>query len=207
MNEVIENLLDKVMVSHKKSDPYHPQANGQDESTNKILKMVLTKIVSESKTNWELKLHSVVWAYRVAYKTAIGITPFNMVYGLDAILPLEFLVPTLWAAQEIGWMRHNLSNRVEELEKLDETRLVAIAGMYALKRRQKQYHDHHIITKRFKLGDLVLVFTVKKLVAKLSKRGKVPYMISRLSASVAVKLSTLEGEEMPKWISGCRLKK
>ena len=136
LNEVIENLLDKFMVLHKKSAPYHPQANGQAESTNKILKTVLTKIVSESKTDWELKLHSVVWAYRVAYKTAIGTTPFNMVYGLDAILPLEFLVPTLRVAQEIGWTGHELLNRVKELKKLDETRLAAIAGMYALKRRQ-----------------------------------------------------------------------
>ena len=60
-----------------------------------------------------------------------------MVYGLDTILPLEFLVPTLRFAQEIGWTGHELSNRVEESKKLDETRLVAVAGMYALKRRQK----------------------------------------------------------------------
>ena len=122
--------------------------------------------------------------------------PFNMVFGLDAILPLEFLVPNLRVAQEIGWMGHELSNRVEELEKLDETRLATIAGMYALKRRQKQFHDHHIITKCFKLGDLVLVFTVKEFAAKLSKCGKGPYVILGLSASGAVKLSTLEGEEM-----------
>ena len=47
LNEVIENLLDKFMVLRKKSTPYHPQANGQVESTNKILKIVLTKILSE----------------------------------------------------------------------------------------------------------------------------------------------------------------
>ena len=69
--------------------------------------------------------------------------------------------------------------------------------MYALKRRQKQFDDHHIITKCFKLGDLVLVFMVKKFTTKLSKQGKGPYVISGLSASGAVKLSTLEGEEMP----------
>lgn len=37
LNEVIENLLDVFMVVHKKSAPYHPQINGQAESTNKIL--------------------------------------------------------------------------------------------------------------------------------------------------------------------------
>ena len=101
LNKVIENLLDKLMVFHKKSASYHPQENGQAESTNKILKMVLTKIVSKSKIDWELKLHSIVWAYRVEYKMDIGTMPFNMVYGLDAILPLDFLVPTLRVAQDI----------------------------------------------------------------------------------------------------------
>ena len=74
-------------------------------------------------------------------------------------------------------MGHELSNRVKELEKLDETRLAAIAGMYALKRRQKKF----LITKHFKLGDLVLVFTIKEFAAKLSKRGKGPYVILGLS--------------------------
>ena len=76
------------MVIHKKSAPYHPQANGQAESSNKILCTVLTKIVSNSRTDWELKLNLALWAYRVAYKTAIGTTLVNMVFGLDAILPI-----------------------------------------------------------------------------------------------------------------------
>ena len=70
-----------------------------------------------------------------------------MVYGLDAILPLEFLVATLRVAKELEWTRHKLSDSLEELEKLDETRLAAVAGMYALKRRQAKFHDHHILTK------------------------------------------------------------
>ena len=95
MNEVIENLVDKFMVLHKKSSPYHPQENGQAKSTNKILCTVLTKIVERSQMDWEMKLHSAIWAYRAAYKTSIGTTPFNLVFGLDATLPIEFLIPTL----------------------------------------------------------------------------------------------------------------
>ncbi|MCO5603370.1 hypothetical protein L7F22_057520 [Adiantum nelumboides] len=53
INEVIEQLLDEFMVIHRKSAPYHPQANGQAESTNKIIVTVLTKIVSESRANWD----------------------------------------------------------------------------------------------------------------------------------------------------------
>ena len=91
INEVVEYLLEEFMVIHKKSAPYHPQANGQAESTNKILCIVLTKIVENSRIDWELELQSALWAYRVAYKMALGTTPYNMVFGLDSILPLEFL--------------------------------------------------------------------------------------------------------------------
>ena len=51
INETIEYLLDEFMVVHKKLAPYHPQANGQAESTNKILGAVLTKIVSEKRSD------------------------------------------------------------------------------------------------------------------------------------------------------------
>ena len=103
------------MVIHKKSAPYHPQANGQAKSTNKILKAILTKIVSGSKSDWDSNLHSTIWAYSIAYKTTIGTTPFNMVYGLDAILPVEFLIPTMRVAQELNWTGNELLERLEEL--------------------------------------------------------------------------------------------
>ena len=69
------------------------------------------------------------------------------------------------------WTGQELSDRLEELEKLDETRLAVVAEIYALKRRQKQFHDHHILTKEFRVGDLVLVFTLKEFEAKFTKQG------------------------------------
>ena len=57
------------------------------------------------------------------------------------------------------------------------------------------------------MGDLVLFFTLKKFVSKLTKRGRGSCVISRLSSSGVVKLSTVDGKEMANWISGCRIKK
>ena len=56
-----------------------------------------------------------------------------MVYVLDAILPMEFLIPIMRVAQELNWTGHELSERPEELKQLDETRRAVVAGMYALK--------------------------------------------------------------------------
>ena len=56
INEVIEYLLQEFMVIHHKSAPYHPQANGQAESTNKVLCIALTKVVEGSRSDWEQKV-------------------------------------------------------------------------------------------------------------------------------------------------------
>lgn len=52
----------------------------------------------------------------MAHKTAMGTTPFQLVYGLNAILPIEFILPTLKVAKELEWIGHELLERVEELE-------------------------------------------------------------------------------------------
>ena len=56
VNKVIQYLLDDFLVMHRKSTPYHPQANGQAKSSNKLLCTI--KIVENSRIDWELKLHS-----------------------------------------------------------------------------------------------------------------------------------------------------
>lgn len=75
INEVITELLGKFMIIHMKSTPYYPRGNGQDESTNKILSGILTKICEVKRIDWESKLHSTLWAYRTAYKTSTGQNP------------------------------------------------------------------------------------------------------------------------------------
>ena len=80
-----------------------------------------------------------------------------------------------------------MSSKLAKLEKLYETCLAYVHGLYALKRRQKKFQNSHVSTKNFKLGDLVLVYALQQFVSKFTKRGRGPYVISRLSSSGAVK--------------------
>ena len=120
MNEVIHELTSKHMIIHKKFSTYHPQCNGQVESTNKTLVKVLKKIVKANKKDGDQKLESALWAFQTSYKVAIGMTPFKMTYGLEAIVPMEFLVTSLrLAVQEKLPMEESKEHRIQKLLKLE----------------------------------------------------------------------------------------
>jgi basic membrane lipoprotein Med (substrate-binding protein (PBP1-ABC) superfamily) len=74
---------------------YYPQGNGLAKSMNKTLLNIMQKIVEANQTDWDRKLHSALWAYRTSYKTTILLTLFSMAFGLEAVMPSEFSVPSL----------------------------------------------------------------------------------------------------------------
>ena len=121
INEVIKHLTKTFMIKHRKSTPYYPKCNGQEESTNKTLKGVLTKIVQDEPHDWDRKLVSALWAYRATFKVTTNQTPFRLAYGQEAVVPLEFMVPSLRIAVDHD-LDYNvvLQAKLEKLMTLDE---------------------------------------------------------------------------------------
>ena len=73
---------------HKVSSAYHPQTNGLDERLNQTLQRALSKLVDEQ-NDWDCFLPSVVFAYNTSRQSSTGFTPFELMYGRKAILPIE----------------------------------------------------------------------------------------------------------------------
>ena len=90
---------------------------------------------------------------------------------MNAILPIEFLLPTLRIAKKLEWTGHELSERLDELEHLGETRLQTVAALFVLKRRQKEFFDTHVKSKKIQIGDYVLIYTLNNM-QKNSKNGE-----------------------------------
>ena len=113
---------------------YYPQVNGQDEATNKRIKSILSKIWDTYKKDWHDQLPYALWAYRTSVCIATRATPFSLVYGYEAIVPLELEIPSLRIS-----LQGDISNedarkaRLQQLELLDEKRIKSIE-------HQKLYH-------------------------------------------------------------------
>jgi transposase InsO family protein len=89
-------------IEHRVSTAYHPQTNGQAETSNRQLKSILNKTIEKGSKDWSKKLDRALWAYRTAFKTPIGMTPYQFVHGKACHLPVELEHKAYWAIKEMN---------------------------------------------------------------------------------------------------------
>ena len=77
-------------------------ASGQVEASNKVLIGILEKILKENPRDWRRILLQTLWAYRTSKMSYIGVSPFSLTYGQDAIPPMEVVVPSLRVSRKNG---------------------------------------------------------------------------------------------------------
>nr|GEX97103.1 reverse transcriptase domain-containing protein [Tanacetum cinerariifolium] len=158
-NDQFVRVMSKCEVTYHLSTAYHPQTSGQVEVTNRGLKRILERMVGENRALWSNKLEDALWAFRTAFKTPVGCTPYRLVYEIACHLPLELEHKAFWALKHANFNLKTASDhRKLQLNELSELRDQAYENSLIYKERTKKLHDAKIKNCIFNVGDQVLLF-------------------------------------------------
>ncbi|GJZ32631.1 reverse transcriptase domain-containing protein [Tanacetum coccineum] len=175
-NDQFAKVMLKYGVNHRLSTTYHPQTSGQVEVSNRGLERILERTVGENRASWSDKLDDALWAFRTAYKTPIGCTPYKLVYGKACHLPIKLEHKAYWALKHTNFdLRTAGDHRKVQLNELNELRDHAYENSLIYKEKTKRIHDSKIKNRVFNVGDPILLFNSRRSArARRARKLKTP---------------------------------
>ncbi|GKB50592.1 reverse transcriptase domain-containing protein [Tanacetum coccineum] len=186
----------KYGVTHRLAITYHPQNSGQVEVSNRSLKRILERTIGENRASWSHKLDDALWAFRTAFKTPIGCTPYKLVYGKACHLPIELKRKAYLALKHANFdLKFAGDHRKVQLNELNELRDQAYENSLIYKEKTKKIHDSKIKNRIFNVGDRVLLFNsrLKIFLGKLKTRRTRPFTVAQVFPYGTVELSQTDG--------------
>ncbi|GJU24840.1 reverse transcriptase domain-containing protein [Tanacetum coccineum] len=152
-NYTAKKVMLKYGVTHRLATAYHPQTSGQVEVSNRGLKRILERTVGENRASWSDKLDDALWAFRTAFKTPIGCTPYKLMYGKACHLSIKLEHKAYWALKHVNF---DLSiagdHRKVQLNELNELRDQDYENSLIYKEKTKRIHDSKIKNCVFNVG-------------------------------------------------------
>nr|GFA78260.1 reverse transcriptase domain-containing protein [Tanacetum cinerariifolium] len=206
-NDQFAKVMCNYEVTHRLSTAYHPQTSGQVEVSNRGLKRILEWTIGQNCASWSDKLEDALRAFRTAYKTPIGCTPYKLVYGKACHLPMELEHKSYWALKQTNF---NLNvagdHRKIQLNELNKLHDQAYENSLLCKEKTKRIHDSKIKNRVFNVGDPVLLFNSKLKIfsGKLKTYWSGPFTITKVFPYGTVELSQTDGPNFK--VNGHRIK-
>ena len=128
--------------------PYYAQANGQAEASNQIMIKLIKKKIEEQPRKWYSMLNEALWAYRMACHGSIKASPYELVYGHNAVLPWEIQTRLRHVTLQNDLSAEVYKNlMMDDLEDLSCHRLRALENIKANKLRIAKYYNKKVKSK------------------------------------------------------------
>ena len=134
--ELVQELCQMYGVKKSRSTPYHPQGNGQCERYNRTLHDLLRTLPPHKKRRWPEHLRELCYAYNATPHSSTGYSPYYLLFGVDAKLPVDILLPSGLdepVTSNGEWLTQH-QNRLRDAHRQAQERLQAAAVM-----RKRQY--------------------------------------------------------------------
>ena len=125
-NDMITKVCTRFKIRHHNSVPYRPKMNGVVEAANKNVKKIIAKVI-EAYKDWHKKLPFALHTHGTEVRTSTGATPYSLVYGMEAILPIEVEITSLRVLRKVKLEKAEwVQARYEQLNLIEEKKMKAI---------------------------------------------------------------------------------
>nr|GEV02360.1 reverse transcriptase domain-containing protein [Tanacetum cinerariifolium] len=206
-NDQFAKVMLKYGVTYRLATAYHPQTSRQVEISNHGFTRILERTMGKNHASWSDKLDDARWAFRTAYKTPIGCTPYKIVYEKACHLPIELEHKAYWALKHANFDLQTASDyKKVQLNELNDLRDQAYENSLIYKEKIKRLHDSKIKDRVFNVSDQVLLFNSRLNIFsdKLKTRWSGPFTITHVFSYGTVGLSQTDGPNFK--VNGHRLK-
>ena len=204
-SQQLGRLCTKLGVKQVFASVKHPHTSGQVESANRVMLRGLKRRLDKAKGTWVEEIPKIVWAYHTTPHSTTRETPFSLVYGSDAMIPVE-IQENSPRFQNFVTEESNGERKVN-LDVLDEVREEARIKVEALKRRVEYKYNSKLRPRQFQVVDLVMRKAHPyQLENKLSPKWTGPFRVTKALGNGAYRLETIEGGAIPRTWNTTNLK-
>jgi hypothetical protein len=194
------------------TSPYYVQANGQPEANNKVLIKIIKKRIRDNPRRWHEKVSEAMWAHRTSRQRATKVNPFELVYGQEAVMPIEVSLQNLRITRQDYLLAKEYSElMMDKVDEAPESRFKTLEGMEKEKIKIAKAYNKRVVENSFQVGDLVWKMilplgTRSGKFGKWSSSWEGPLSVIRVVSGNAYFVEDLEGHSLPKALNGKYLK-
>ena len=151
---VIAEVCKLLGITKSRTTPYHPQGDGLVERFNRTLLAMLATAVQERPFEWEEHLRRLCMAYNTSVHPTTGYTPFYLMFGRQARMPIDILYGT--PTPQVSSPAEYAGRLRQDLELAYHRVRVQLGHKLC---RQKDLYDRKVHGRPYECGELVWLYS------------------------------------------------